>query len=81
MMSEVAFQKHVYGRQVKHTLQSWPPLIHDHLSTMELRLSKWKFHEKVSVLLDKDARVWNESNVFDEEHAVPVTDTHFPSQK
>lgn len=68
MVSDVSFKKHVYGRQVQHTLQS--------LSTYDPRPSEYHgtapqlmndFMKKVkgkclgiSVLFDKDATVWHD---------------------
>ena len=90
MMSEVAFKKHVYGRQVKHTLQSlatFDPRPSEYHGTAPEQMNDFLKKVKgkglgVSVLLDKDARVWRDSNVFDEESSVPVpaTDAHIPSQ-
>ena len=90
MVSEVAFQKHVYGRQVKHTLQPlatfdpWPPEYHGTApEQMKDFLKKVKGKGiGVSVLLDTDVRVWEGSC---EGHLVavpvPATEPHIPSRK
>ena len=89
MVSEVGFKKHVYGREVKHTLQSlsaYDPRPSEYHGTapqlMNVFLKKVKGKGLgVSVLLDKDARVWNDSDVPDRECTIPVASVHFPSQK
>ena len=72
-MSEIAFQKHVYGRQIKHTLQSlsdFDPRPFEHRGTVPLLLKEFVTKVKgkglgISVLFDKDVQVWTDPDQSD----------------
>ena len=72
-MSEVTFQKHVYGRQVKHTLQSideFDPRPSEYHGTAPQQLKEFLKKVKgmglgVSLIHDEDVRVWKGDSVGD----------------
>ena len=81
-IAEVSFQKHVYGRQVKHELlplTNYDPRPVDCRGTTPELLSKFLTKVKgkglgVSVLLDKDMQVWqsgDSDSLFPEDHNLP----------
>ena len=84
-IGDVVFQKHVYGRAVKHTLKSlsdFDPRPVEHQGTAPDLLRKFITTVKgkglgVSVLFDKDTRVWTGDDNF----AVGTVDEpHLPSR-
>lgn len=74
-MSEATFQKHVHGRQVKHTLQSiseFDPRPSKYRGTASQHLKEFLKKVKgmgigVSLIHDNDVRVWKEEDAADDQ--------------
>ena len=90
-VSDIVFQKHVYGRQVKHALQSlkdFDPRPAEYRGPAPQLLEGFlkKVQDKglgVSLLLDKNVRVWEEASGMSNEcsaHVNPDFTAVLPSQ-
>lgn len=84
-ISEISFDKHVYGRQIKHTRQSLvdydprPTEFHGKAKE-QLKVFLEKVKGKglgVSVLFDPDCRVWNPTTITE---MTPVSESYLPSK-
>ena len=85
-MSDIAFKKHVYGRHVKHNLQSlsdYDPRPTEYHNTAQDQLKHFLSKVKgkglgVSVLFDPDSRVWEPTDL---DKMEPVSQSQLPSKE
>lgn len=84
-VSEISFNKHVYGRQTKHTYQSlvnFDPRPEEFRGTAKEQLKGFLANVKgrglgVSVLFDSDCRVWNSDSI---SQITPMNESRLPSK-